>query len=83
LVTRRTYSVAIAERAELVQLIQDFGPRLEFEQCLQLCGDALREQYLLANRVVCLLEQQILDAGRAYRTKAGGIVWRTQKRRAT
>jgi hypothetical protein len=79
-ITRRTYSVALEDRAELVKQIESFGPHLPFDQCLQLCGDVLKERYLIANRVVCLLEQQALDAGRAYRMRDGKLVWRSRQR---
>lgn len=76
MITPQKVAEALASREALVAEIRSYGgPGMDFQQCLQLCGTKLKEQYLAANRVVCLLEDSAINSGRALRLKAGGLEW--------
>lgn len=80
MITRRQVTIAIMQRDAVADEIRNFARHLPFDKALQVCGEDLKQRYLLANRVACFLEQQVIDVGQAYRTRTGNLIWRVRKR---
>lgn len=81
MLTQRQVTAAIVKRNRLAGAIRGCGAwGMSFDQCFKLCPQQLREEYVAANRVACFMEEEIIAKGRAYKLKAGGLVWRSRAR---
>jgi hypothetical protein len=83
MITRARAIEAIAQRDHFADKVKACGPGLPFDECLKLAGEDLKEQYFTANRVACMIEQAMVDDGRAYRRRDRKLVWRQKARAAS